>query len=504
MCGIFLTNDPLVTEDKFSVVEKTLRFRGPDCSSGVKEIGNWKAYHSRLSIIDPNSGTNQPVINNDGSILVFNGEILNYKELGEKYFSKEYSSDTFLLNDLIINKCLQLNELDGFFAFSFVDINGELSHCARDKFGVKPLFYHKNNGYITISSEPSTLKNIFNLPVNEDAIYEYKVFRAPLISESFYEGVKQVAPGTCLVSGEYFSVHDELSGEYKEVSNVELENKLKDGINSRKVSDVPIGLLLSKGVDSNLIHQFSNINKLYSIGFPGDADFEYLKTQKLENLDLYECTEEEYKEEFFKLLHLREEPLSVPNEVLISIIAKRAAKDGVKVLLSGEGADEFFGGYDRIFQWAHHTKEFEFEHFIKLYSYNELDSNSNLYEKIKLLFQKEFANPFEAVRWFFIRYHMPILFRRLDFSTMAAGVEGREPIANVHLFDLAKSLSSTQLMGDKLGKYPLRELISVYKGRDFGFADKVGFPVNIKAIFSDETEKSNYDIWFEKNLEILK
>ena len=76
-------------------------FRGPDGSSGLIDDGKWKSYHSRLSIIDLTDGTNQPVINNDGSQLIFNGEILNYKELGFKYLKKEYFSDTYLLNDLI-------------------------------------------------------------------------------------------------------------------------------------------------------------------------------------------------------------------------------------------------------------------------------------------------------------------------------------------------------------------------------------------------------------------
>lgn len=503
MCGIFLSNDPLIDSRYERVIEETLRFRGPDCASGLKFIGEWKAYHSRLAIIDPETGTNQPVLNKNGSILVFNGEILNYKELGFKYFNTEYYSDTYLLNDLILSNKLDLNELDGFFSFAFVESNGKLKYCVRDKFGVKPLFYFQRNGFITICSEPSTLMKIYSLKVSKDAVDEYKLFRAPLLSGSFFEGVKQVEPGHCLVNEGYFDAKDYINENYIEVSTDELRKELEIGIKTREVSDVPIALLLSKGVDSNLIFNHSSVDKYYSIGFEGDEDFDYLNSQKIDNLTLVECSPEEYKDAFYFLLNLRCEPMSVPNEVLIYILAKKAAQDGVKVLLSGEGADEFFGGYDRVFQWASKVKEFDFDIFMSMYAYRDVSRDSLVYDKIKNIFDRIDANPFEKVRWFFIRYHMPILFRRLDFATMAAGIEGREPIANKHLFDIAMKLSSEVLMGDSLGKLPLRYLLSESMGEDFAFEKKVGFPVDLKSIFSEKSNRSNYDIWFDENLKVL-
>jgi len=489
------------------VIERNLRFRGPDGSSGLIKQNGWASYHSRLSIIDLTEGTNQPVINKDCSQLVFNGEILNYQELGHKYFNKNYSSDTFLLNDLIVNDLLNLNELDGFFAFVFIDDRGELKYACRDKFGVKPLFYYKHDDQIAFSSEPNVLKDLFDLAVNKLALQEYRAFRAPIFQGSFFQGVEQIGPGCCYKNGQYFSIEDELlTQKVDESSNLlnDVEAALEEGVSSRCVSDVPIGLLLSKGIDSNLIRFTGHFQRLYSVGFSGDEDIEYLAKAKVPNLTILRIQKEQFRKAFAHLLTLRKEPMSVPNEVMLYLIACEAKRDGVKVLLSGEGADEFFGGYDRVFTWAKNAEFFDLDVFLSLYAYDEVSQESQLYYRLKHLFSEcHITEPFEIVRWFFMRFHMPVLFRRLDFALMAAGVEGREPIANCHLFDICKNLTSSLLMSEGLGKKPLRDLLARHMGNGFAFEKKVGFPVDLTEIFDNPKGLSSYDLWFERNLEIL-
>jgi asparagine synthase (glutamine-hydrolysing) len=506
MCGFFISNSTLVNESHESVINQCIGFRGPDGTSGLKKIGSWKSFHARLSIIDLSEGSNQPVINEDQSQLVFNGEILNYKELGFKYFDREYYSDTYLLNDLILNKKLNLKELDGFFAFVFVNSKGELEYACRDKFGVKPLFYHKCKNEIALSSEPSALKNIFNCSVNEVALEEYKVFRAPIFSNSFYTEIKEVCPGSCYVNGNYFDLSNALSVKSdKKTTETNLPLALKRGVNSRCVSDAPIGLLLSKGIDSNLIRYYGQFNAFYSIGFDGDEDIKFLEKQSINNLTIIKVGNEEFKEAFYYLLSLRQEPMSVPNEVMLYIVAKKAKEDGIKVLLSGEGADEFFAGYDRIFLWASQKKEFDLNEFLSMYAYGRVARESTIFNQVESIFENcTLETVFEKVRWFFIRYHMPVLFRRLDFSLMAAGVEGREPLANTHLFDICKTLTHSDLLFRNLGKKPLREELAKHMGIDFAFEKKVGFPVDLKKIFHSYEDKTSYDLWFEKNLEVLK
>ncbi|MBF0692604.1 asparagine synthase [Providencia alcalifaciens] len=505
MCGFFISNHSSINKQHEKILESTLRFRGPDGSSGIINNGDWRAYHARLSIIDLESGVNQPVKDLNGGFLVFNGEILNYKELGYKYFDREFKSDTLLLSELIVNKKLSLNELDGFFAFVYINKNNEIEYAARDRFGVKPLFFYKDSNSYSFSSEPNTLKQIFNLKVNLDSIEEYRATRAPIFSGSYFDGISQVSPGECLINGYYFQASEYLKEDYCEISKEELLAAVTKGLNSRKISDAPIGLLLSKGIDSNLLKAIGKFDRYYSIGFEGDADISYLQSKKIENLKIAICTPEEYLSDFNYLLNLRGEPLSVPNEVLLYQISKIAAKDGIKVLLSGEGADEFFAGYDRIFKWASEATNFNLDIFLDMYCYIKPEKKSKLYNIFEQLFSNiEIINPFEKVRWFFIRYHMPVLFRRLDFALMAAGVEGREPLANQHIFSLAVKCSAKSLMSQTLGKVPLRELLSEYLGHDFAYEKKVGFPVNLSTIFTNHDNLSSYELWFNENLKVLQ
>ena len=505
MCGFFISNSSLIKDEHESLIEKHLRFRGPDCSSGLVSLNGWKAYHSRLSIIDLTVGTNQPMIDKSGGMLVFNGEILNYKELGIKYFEKEFHSDTKLLSSLLSNNKLCLEELDGFFAFVYINNNGKLVHAARDSFGVKPLFIHEDEHGISFCSEPNVLNQIFGCGTNLDAIEEYYATRAPIFSGSFFNEILSVDPGTCYIAGCYFDCLDHLTGIYNDYSTKKVKCALDVGLRTRLVADAPIGLLLSRGIDSNLLRNIGEFKNFYTIGFEGDADIEYLNNQDIEGLTSLVCSPDEYRNAFNYLIELRGEPMSVPNEVLLYIISKRAAADGVKVLLSGEGADEFFGGYDRIFKWAHTTNEFNLDEFLSRYCYIPPSKESKLYKKFENLFAtKTFANVFECVRWFFIRYHMPVLFRRLDFALMAAGIEGREPIANMHTFLEAIKFSPDELMGEKLGKKPLREIISIYMGNEFAYESKVGFPVDLTKVFSNEENQSSYELWFEENLKVLK
>jgi len=504
MCGIFISNNPLVNDSSLGIIKNCLDFRGPDASSGLVAHQNWHAYHSRLAIIDVNSGVNQPVIDKEGGILVFNGEILNYKELGFKYFNCEYTSDSKLLSDLLASEKMTPAELDGFFAFVYVDASGELKHACRDRFGVKPLFYHQADDYISFSSEPKAFKELFNLKVNNDSIDEYYATRAPIFSGSFFENVTNVEPGHCLVNGKYFDCTDELNNQYEEVSIEALEAGLKKGITTRMVSDAPVGLLLSRGVDSNLIKELGDFQQFYTIGFTGDEDIEYLRTTNTPNLTIIDCESKDYLDSFNYLLKLRGEPMSVPNEVLLYRVSTVAAKDGIKVLLSGEGADEFFGGYDRIFRWSANAESFNLDEFLQLYCYKPPAKESKLYQKFKEIFDSvNLSCTFEMVRWFFIRYHMPVLFRRLDFALMAAGIEGREPIANQHIFDLATKFSKIELMDNNLGKLPLRQVIEKYLGTEFAFEKKVGFPVDLTKVFSNPDNLSSYDLWFQENLKVL-
>ena len=504
MCGFFAINETNLNSHEKEIVNSSLAFRGPDFQSSCIEYKGWTLYHSRLSIIGLGEENNQPILSSKGA-LIYNGEIFNYKKLGKKYFNKTFGSDTKLLYQLIIKNKLELDELDGFFSFVFVDYNGKLKYAARDALGVKPLFSYSNKNLLGFSSEASVFNRLFNLGFNSKSLEEYALTRYPVFNGSYFNKVHSVKPGSCFVNGEHFDLNSFFLNPISQPSINELEDVLGKSIQTRMVSDARIGLLLSKGVDSNILRNISNIKNLYSVGFTGDEDLDYVSKNNSFKAKCLHCSNQTYTDTFSELIKLRGEPLSVPNEVLLFLVALKARKDGIKVLLSGEGADEFFGGYDRIFTWAYENiDDFCLEKFLSLYCYQTPSPNSHFFKCCENFFDKyKTYNTFEKVRIFFIKYHLPILFRRLDFSLMAAGVEGREPIANKHILKLALQYNSNSLMSNGLGKIPLRQLLSNYEGCSFAFERKIGFPVNLKNVFGITTKMTNYEVWFNKNLEQL-
>lgn len=507
MCGIFASNDPLIKLRHEKIISYHLNFRGPDYNSGLINFANWKLYHSRLSIIAPDKKYNQPYLCEDGSVLMYNGEIFNFKNLSKNITSQKIISDTELLSKIIVKKKFDPNLLDGFFAIVRISKEGVLLNCLRDPFGVKPLFYFKRKKYITITSEASIIKKIFNLKFSSESLKEYKFFRSPIFSTSYFKNVKAISPGHCLINNEYFDPIKEMKIKKNKKKN-NLNILLKKIITKRQISDVPVAILLSSGIDSNIIKYMSpNISNYFSGGLKNDNEVQYLKKKYInrQKINIIEVSSAEYKKKFEELIKLKCEPLSVPNEVVLSLIAKFAKKKGYKVLMSGEGADEFFAGYDRIFRWAANSKKFDLNKFCELYCYNKIDKK-NLLKLKKFFFSIKHFNSFNKVKAFFLKIHLPILLRRLDFSLMSSGVEGREPFVSKELFYESIKYHSKELVNKDLGKIPLREVLRNYTGKEFSYREKIGFPINLKKVFGIKKNLSisNYNIWYKENIKCLK
>jgi asparagine synthase (glutamine-hydrolysing) len=512
MCGFFLSNSIQVNKQDLPKIRERVGFRGPDGESGLIDHCGWKLYHARLAIIAPDDKFNQPYMNESGSILVFNGEILNYKELSRKYSIQDNSSDTHVLSELLEIDSFKISELEGFFAFVLIDRFGKLKRCARDRFGVKPInYYEDSQGGITISSEASIISDIFDLGYDQDAINEYKVFRAPIFQGSFFKNINAITPGSCLVSGQFFDSIDFVSDKYaskEEIIN-DIESAIIKSIDSRMISDTPVGLLFSGGIDSNIINQYSRSEiSRFTGGFKNDYDFEYARNNPVES-NLVRVSNDVFIERLNSMIKLRKEPLSVPNEVILSFLAQKWSEKGGKVLLSGEAADELFAGYDRIYNWALNKDKFNSKEFLDLYAYVEYSKIDKKIVEMTDNFFKEIQDlcVFEQVRQFFIKKHLPVLFRRLDFALMYSGVEGREPLASSFMFEVAMKCCPTDLFYKKLGKFPLRHLASKKLGDKFAYSPKVGFPIDLGLIFNNKTTSdkfSNYSLWIDENLRRLE
>ncbi len=512
MCGFFASNDPFVNQDHLSLINDRLSFRGPDFQSELVSFKGWSLYHSRLSIIATEEKFSQPYFTKEGGVLVFNGEILNYQELAKKYGLGLMKSDTQVLGTLLGCRDFDLNDLEGFFSFVFIDQSGDLQYCVRDRLGVKPLNYIKRKGYISISSESSVLSDLYKLPYCDKALDEYRVFRSPIFQGSYFEGVESVEPGNCLVKGEFFNSLSFIPEKYSDSS--ELLNKIKmtmeNAVSSRLISDVPVGLLYSGGIDSNLIKISTKREfECFTGGFEGDYDMDYAKNSLGNKSNNIIVSEEEFLKRLKEMVKLRKEPLSVPNEVILSFLAESWANKGGKVLLSGEAADELFAGYDRIYHWALNTKDFNISEFLSLYAYLPLEEISEeiMNSVIDFFSGLDSLSSFEKVRQFFIKKHLPVLFRRLDFSLMFSGIEGREPFAATEVLKLALNFDPKDLFHDTLGKYPLRNLARESLGEDFAFMPKVGFPIDIGKIINGKESKSrldNYILWCNENMRLIR
>jgi len=509
MCGFFISNDPNISDDQLTVINFRLSFRGPDYQSKIVRHKGWSVYHARLSIIATDERFSQPYLTQDGGLLVFNGEILNYRELARTYNISNAVSDTQVLGNLLERDTFDLNELEGFFAFVLINKNGELINCARDRFGVKPLVYYQFKDYITISSEASILSDIYGLPYSNLALDEYRVFRSPIFSESYFQGVSSVAPGACLIDGEYFNSLSFIPEVYGNVEKLipDVKQCISQSIHSRLVADVPVGLLYSGGIDSNLIKHSSVVKlKCFTGGFSGDYDLEFAKNAASSDSNFTVVNNERFLAKFEQMVALRKEPLSVPNEVVLSCLAQSWREQGGRVLLSGEAADEFFAGYERIYGWALNTTKFNVDTFLSFYAYTPVESISkDIKDQLNEFFLAlDGLSPFEKVRQFFVKKHLPVLFRRLDFALMYAGIEGREPLASTEMYKLALKFDPRDLFSRSLGKFPLRSIVCDLVDDEFAFRQKVGFPIDIKSIIFNTKAKNrfeNYSVWCDQNLE---
>lgn len=508
MCGFFASNDPLLNANHLEKLDFRIGFRGPDWRSGLVYHKGWNLYHARLSIIAPDERFAQPYITPSGSVLVFNGEILNFADLAEKYQIPSLGSDTQVLSALLDLPYFDLNELEGFFALAFIDACGRMKYCARDRFGVKPLFFHRRDGYISISSEASALSDIFDLGFSNSALDEYRVFRAPIFVSSYFNEVEAIKPGSCLITGTFFESLDYVTQKYQPIQEIlpMLEDAIKQSVESRMISDVPVGLLYSGGIDSNLVDIYTGQSlHRFTGGFDGDYDLDFLSSNLDGRSTALVVTEDNFKARMAAMIKLRKEPLSVPNEVILSFLAEEWAKKGGKVMLSGEAADELFAGYDRVFSMALATDTLTANVFLDAYAYLPVtEIPQSIKEKVQTFFDRlgELSS-FEKVRQFFVKYHLPVLFRRLDFALMFAGVEGREPLAAFPIFKLAMKIEPRDLFEQNLGKFPLRSIAARYFGDDFAFTAKSGFPVDIRRIFTGEPAEGrldNYKVWISQNL----
>ena len=368
MCGFsgFIDNIPNKKNVLESMMDEIIH-RGPD-ESGEYIDDNAALGFRRLSIIGVSNGL-QPLYNEDGSLaLVFNGEIYNYQELREDLIKKGHIFKTETDSEVLIHlyedcKNEMVKKLRGMFAFAIWDKNEKTLFAARDHFGIKPFYYTQvekdGQQSLIFGSEIKSLlmHPNFKKEVNKEALKPYLTFQYSVLDETFFKGVFKLRPGHFMVykNGElkiekYWDVEFNQEDISLEESIKRIQDAVSESVEVHSHSEVPLGSFLSGGVDSSYIAKCLMPQKTFSVGFEQENfDESDLAKDLSDILGIENVRKTITADECFEMLptiqYHMDEPQSNPSSVPLYFLAK-LAREHVTVVLSGEGADEIFGGYE--------------------------------------------------------------------------------------------------------------------------------------------------------------
>lgn len=508
MCRLLFTNFEDITKENFMDSLALMIHGGPDAPLCYKEIKNNKLGHNRLSILDLNERSNQPFFSEDGRwVIIYNGEIYNYRELAKEYnIDLKTSCDTELILKLSLKLGFEkvLNLFNGMFAYIILDTLTNEIFVARDRMGIKPLYYYKKGDRYIFSSEINAIiKLLYNkVTLDETGLRQYKKLRTFFNNHTLYNEIKMFPQGSCMKNGKLQTYWEFPDIEQAPPEDDELRYLIESAIQYRKISDVPLGSYLSGGLDSTIVAALTKELHTWTIGFENNNEFEWGRLAAreigsnhhevvLDNMQFIESTK--------KIISTRKEPISVPNEVMLYEMTKAVKKENT-VVLCGEGADELFFGYDRIFRWANQAKTFDIREFSKYYAYSQND-DIEIVESVLEPYMK-FKTPVRITAAFFQNAHLHGLLRRLDNSTMMCSVEARCPFLDYRLIQRMAGVSFEYRMKNGIVKEPLKRVFSDIVPHEIINREKVGFPVDLADVFKVD-KNIQFDSWFDFNIQEL-
>lgn len=351
---------------------KELKQRGPD-KTNVITRGNACLGHTRLSVIDLTDAASQPMTDFTGRYtIIFNGEIYNYKELGE-YLKKKglplkTQSDTEVLLYLyIIEGASCLTKLNGFFAFAIHDSRDDTVFIARDRMGIKPLLFYRDRNKMLFASEMKALIKL-GIPKNLDktSVSQYFQFNYIPSPHTIFQGVQKLQPGHSLfikegrvIEDEYYKIdynRSKISGLTYNDAKDKLKEHLSESVKLRMIADVPLGAFLSGGIDSSVIvaeasKLTDNLNT-FSIGYKDEPYFDETHYAELvakkfnTNHQSFKLSNDDLYGNLHQVLDYIDEPFADSSALPVHILSMYTRKH-VTVSLSGDGADELFSGYNK-------------------------------------------------------------------------------------------------------------------------------------------------------------
>ncbi|WP_313467097.1 asparagine synthase (glutamine-hydrolyzing) [Carnobacterium sp.] len=558
MCGFvgYISNKKHTIEEKQKTkvqkMNKRIVHRGPD-EEGYYSDDTIALGFRRLSIIDIEKGHQPLSYEEERYWIIFNGEIYNYIELRNELVEEGYTFQTDSDTEVIIAAYSAYKEkvtskLRGMFAFVIWDKLEKTFFGARDHFGIKPFYYAVENQGLYVSSEKkSILKVIKDRQLDEVALQNYLTFQYIPGLETMHQSIKELAPGHFITKKlneevkitKYWQADFLPVAKSEETFAKEIRASLYDSIEKHMRSDVTVGSFLSGGIDSSIIvaiaREFNPKLKTLSVGFEREGYNEInLAEETAEELRVdnfsYTITAQEFMDEFPRFVWHMDDPLADPAAVP-QFFLSRLAREHVKVALSGEGADELFGGYG-IYNEPHALRMFNHTGKVTNQAINRLAKlmpegvkgksfllrgtiplenryvgNAKIFEeaeKKKLLKNYNLHYPYhEVTKPFYeqtLGYH-PVdrmqlidintwlsgdLLLNADRTTMAHSLELRTPFLDKEVFEVARQIPANLRIAHGTTKYILRKAVEGIVPEDVIYRKKLGFPVPIRHWLKDE------------------
>ena len=517
ICGEFRFDNIKISDVRSHNMMKAITPRGPDHTGEFKDKNIFLG-HKRLSVIDVSSRSNQPMEDNN-LVIVFNGVIFNYKKLRDKLIKKGYNFFSDGDTEVILKCYLYygeelVNHLDGVFSLSIYDKNTNELFCARDRLGIKPFYYiYTRDAFSFASNTKALIKNVDNLSINNESLhYQFTLHSVVPAPNTIISNIHKLEPGSFIkinsngemIKGKYYSFnHIKLNNNIDEREIIEeTERLLLNAIEKRfYTADVDVGVLLSGGLDSSLIvamaakHNLSDINT-YSIGFPtidneegNEFYYSNMVSSKFKtNHHTYNITQDKLFKSLDDVIRAMPEPMFSQDSAAFYLLAKEVSSKQ-KVVLSGQGADELFGGYF-WYKKMHDTKGSDVDRFKKHYfdrdhenycalinkSFVSQDHTISLVEKLYEYQRKDISFLDKTLRIDLSTLIIDDPVKRVDSMTMSNGLETRVPFLDRDLVEFVLSIPSLNKLKND-GKYYLKKVAEKYLDQELIYRDKFYFPV---------------------------
>lgn len=546
MCGINGIISPKKNKEQLiHLMNDKIIHRGPD-AEGTYVDNNVALGQRRLSIIDLTTTGNQPIYNEDKSILVvFNGEIYNYQELKDQLLQQKHQFQTNTDTEVLVHGYEEwgedlLSKLRGMFAFCLYDTKKQKLLLARDHFGIKPLYYYQQKQLFLFSSEIKSflVHPDFHKELNKEMLGAYLTFSFTPGPKTFFKNVYKLEPGHYLVfdlkkntyqDKRYFKLDfTNTNKSYEQIVN-DISNTMHDSVNHHLISDVEVGSFLSSGIDSSYLVSIARPDKTYTVGYENKkySEINYAK-DLTDRLGINNTSEKITKEEYLQAIHdvyyHMDEPTTDACSIAVYFLSKLASKD-VKVVLSGEGADEFFGGYNSYDDHPYTKLPLWFRKTVaticKILPKNKytrylirrglsleegyVSINRNFYDdELKdILKSQDYLKNKDIVKDTYQEYKTENDLNKklaidirfwladnilliVDKMTMAFSIESRVPFTDIEVFKLASTLPKEYKVRNKTTKAALREAAKKDIPNESYKKKKLGFPVPIREWIKDD------------------